>query len=111
MIKTEYPPPPNVPLRSSTAAVKPITVKIKSEALTAAPLEHTHDSRFREKKSERRIAITSTPLELPDHARTLTLLTNVLSPNKLTPIIKSKCGECLVGCCNCGLSLKCSNMR
>lgn len=91
MVKTEYPPPPpHVPLRSSTAAVKPITVKIKSEALTTASLEHTHDTRCREKKSERRITITATPFELPDHARVMTLLTNVLSPNKPPPIIKSK---------------------
>ena len=82
MVKTEYPLSPHVPLRSSTAAVKPMTVKIKSEALTTASLEHTYDTRCREKKSERGIAITSTPLELPNHARALTLLTNVPSLSK-----------------------------
>ena len=85
MIKTEYPPPPRVPLRSSTAAVKPVTVKIKSEALTEAPLDHSFDTRCRKKKSERRLAITSTPLELTNHARVLTLLTNVPSPSKHPP--------------------------
>ena len=37
------------------------------------------------KKNERRLTITSAPLELPDHARALTLLTNVLSPSKPPP--------------------------
>ena len=50
MVKTEYPPPPRVILKSSTAFVKPITAKIKSEALTSAPLEHTHDIICREKE-------------------------------------------------------------
>ena len=55
MIKTEYQHPPRVPLISSTAAVKHITVKIKSEALVEAPLEHSHDTRYSKKKSEQRV--------------------------------------------------------
>ena len=103
--------PPRAPFKSSTVAVKPITVKIKSEALMEASLEHSHDTRCRKKKNERRLTITSTPLELTNHARALTLLTNVPSPSKPPPTKKSKCGERFVGCCNCGLSSKCSTMR
>ena len=74
MVKTEYP-----PLISSAAAVKTITIKIKSEALTTTPLEHTYDTRYREEKSERRLVITSRSLELPNYARSLMLLTHVSS--------------------------------
>ena len=89
--------PPRAPFKSSTATIKPITIKIKSEALTDAPLEHSHDTRCRKKKSERRLTITSTPLELTNHTRALTLLTNVSPPSKPPPTKKSKCGERFVG--------------
>ena len=85
--------PPRAPLKSSTVDVKPISIKIKSEALIKAPLEHSHDTRYRKKKSERRVTITSTPLELTNHARALTLLTNVSSPSKLLPTKKNQNAE------------------
>ena len=64
---------------------KIITIKIKSQALIEAHLEYSHDTRCRKKKNERRLTITSTPLELTNHARALTLLTNVPSPSKPPP--------------------------
>ena len=47
--------PPRAPFKSSTVAVKPITVKIKSEALVGTRLDYSHDTRYRKKKSERRV--------------------------------------------------------
>ena len=67
-------------------AVKSVPVKIKSKALTVVPLEYTHDTIYMEKKSERKLAITSTSLELHNHARVLTLLSNVSSPSEHPPI-------------------------
>ena len=62
---------------------------MKSEALIESPLEHSHDTRYK-KKSERRLTITSTPLEQTNHARALTLLTKVSSPSKPHPTKKIK---------------------
>ena len=77
--------PPRTPFKSSTATVQLITIKIKSQALIEVHLEYSHDTRCRKKKSERRVTITSTPLELTYYDRALTLLTNVLSPSKPPP--------------------------
>ena len=108
-----YPPLPSG--KKSSSEVKSITIKVKSEALTPANnLLHTHDTRCRKKKSERRlvIPIASPLLNLPNHARALALLTpTVSSPTKSSPTKKSKSGECFVGCYNCSLKSKCSTLR
>ena len=78
----EYLPILLVTLQSLKTQIKHITINIKSEALAEAPLEYTHDTRYRDKKSERRITINYPPLELLNHTRALALLTNTPSPNK-----------------------------
>lgn len=72
----EYSLLPHVTLKSSTVKIKPITINIKSESLTAVPLEHSHGTRYK-KKNERRIIISSLPLEILYCTRALALLTNV----------------------------------
>ena len=87
---------------------------MKSEALTPAKnLLHTHDTRCRKKKSERRLIIPVAPplLNLPNHARALALLTHTVpSPKKHHQQKKLKSGERFVGCCNCSLKSKCSTL-
>ena len=79
-----YPPLPS--RKKSASAGKSITIKVKSEALTPANnLLHTHDTRRRKKKSERRLVIpvASPFLNLPNHARALALRTHIVpSPTK-----------------------------
>ena len=89
-----YPPLPSRKKKSFSAG-KSITIKVKSEALTPANnLQHTHDTICRKQKSERRLTIESLPLKLPNHARTLALLTPIVpSPTKSPPTKKSKSGE------------------
>ena len=90
-----YPPLPS--RKKSSSAVKSITIKVKSEALTPANnLLHTHDTRCRKKKSERRLIILVAPplLNLPNHARALALLTpTVPSPTKSPPTKKNQKAE------------------
>ena len=106
-----YPPLPS--RKKSSSICKSITIKVKSEALTPANnLQHTHDTRCRKQKSERRLTIEPPPFKLPNHARALALLTpRVPSPTKSPPTKKSKSGERFVGCYSCSLKSKCSNMR
>ena len=82
-----YPPLPSGNKLSS--AVKSITIKVKSGALTPAHnLLHTHDTRCRKKKIEKIIIIPVAPplLNLPNHDRALALLTpTVPSPTKSPP--------------------------
>ena len=42
--------PPRAPFKSSMVAVSPITIKMKSEALIDAPLEHSHDTRCKKRE-------------------------------------------------------------
>ena len=60
-----------------------ITIKVKSESLTAInDLEHKHYTRCRKKKSEKRLTINQPPLNLPNHSRALELLSpTVPSPS------------------------------
>ena len=99
--------------KKSFSAGKSITIKVKSEALTPANnLQHTHDTRCRKQKSERRLTIKPPPLKLPNHARALALLTPIVPSSTKSPTTKkSKSGERFVGCCSCSLQSKCSNMR
>ena len=104
-----FQPLPRTKLKSSSAG-KPITIKVKSEALPPANnLEHTHDTRCRKKKSERRLIVEPPPLNLPNHVRTLALfIPTVQSPTKSPQTKKSKSGE---GYCICSLKSKFSDTR
>ena len=108
----DFPCLPCMKLKSSSTA-KSITIKVRSEALTPTNnLQHTHNTRCRKQKSERRLTIEPPPLKLPNHARALSLLTRkVPSPTKSPPTKKAKSGERLAGCCSCSLKSKCSKMR
>ena len=83
-----YPPLPS--RKKSASAGK--SIKVKSEALTPANnLQHTHDTRCRKQKSERRLTIEPPPLKLPNHARALVILTPIVpSPTKSQPTKKIK---------------------